>query len=209
MRFIVSIGQSSLFLSLFLTMACCLVLGMGVPTIPNYIITSSIAGPALLSLGVPLIVSHMFVFYFGIMADLTPPVALAAFAAAPIAKESGMKIGLNAVRVAAAGFVVPYMAVYAPALMLQDGGPLAAEIGYWPAVAYIIFKALVAILLWGAAAIGFLRGRLAAWERLWAFAAAALLIAALPLTDELGFAVVAAFLGWHFWRVRTVKAAPA
>ena len=208
-RFIVSIGQSSLFLSLFLTMACCLVLGMGVPTIPNYIITSSIAGPALLSLGVPLIVSHMFVFYFGIMADLTPPVALAAFAAAPIAKESGMKIGLNAVRVAAAGFVVPYMAVYAPALMLQDGGPLAAEIGYWPAVAYIIFKALVAILLWGAAAIGFLRGRLAAWERLWAFVAAALLIAALPLTDELGFAVVAAFLGWHFWRVRTVKAAPA
>ena len=70
-------------------MICCLVLGMGVPTIPNYIITSSIAGPALLSLGVPLIVSHMFVFYFGIMADLTPPVALAAFAAAPIAKEAG------------------------------------------------------------------------------------------------------------------------
>ncbi len=69
-----------------------------------------------------------------------------------------MRIGLNAVRVAAAGFVVPYMAVYTPALMLQDGGPLAAEIGYWPAVAYIIFKALVAIVLWGAAAIGYLRG---------------------------------------------------
>ncbi len=208
-RVIVSIGQSSLFLSLLLTMLCCLVLGMGVPTIPNYIITSSIAGPALLSLGVPLIVSHMFVFYFGIMADLTPPVALAAFAAAPIAKELGMNIGLNAVRIAAAGFVVPYMAVYAPALMLQDGGPLAAEIGYWPAVAYIVFKALVAIMLWGAAAIGFLRSRLALWERLWAFVAAALLIAALPLTDELGFAVVAAFLAWHVWRARALKAAPA
>jgi TRAP-type uncharacterized transport system fused permease subunit len=136
-------------------------------------------------------------------------VALAAFAAAPIAKESGMKIGLNAVRVAAAGFVVPYMAVYTPALMLQDGGPLASEIGYWPAVAYIVFKALVAIMLWGAATIGYLRGRLAAWERLWAFAAAALLIAALPLTDELGFAVVVLFLAWHLWRVRAVKAAPA
>ena len=69
-------------------MITCLVLGMGIPTIPNYIITSSIAGPALLALGVPLLVSHMFVFYFGIMADLTPPVALAAFAAAPIAKVS-------------------------------------------------------------------------------------------------------------------------
>jgi TRAP-type uncharacterized transport system fused permease subunit len=190
-------------------MACCLVLGMGVPTIPNYIITSSIAGPALLSLGVPLIVSHMFVFYFGIMADLTPPVALAAFAAAPIAKESGMKIGVNAVRVAAAGFVIPYMAVYTPALMLQDGGPLAAAIGYWPAVAYIVFKALLAIVLWGAAAIGYLFGRVSPLERIWAFAAAALLIAALPATDEIGFAAVAAFLGWHVWRVRAVKAEPA
>ena len=74
-------------------MIVCLILGMGIPTIPNYIITSSIAAPALLKLGVPLIVSHMFVFYFGIMADLTPPVALAAFAAASIAKESPMKIG--------------------------------------------------------------------------------------------------------------------
>ena len=87
------VGENSLFLSLVLTMLVCLVLGMGIPTIPNYIITSSLAAPALLKLGVPLIVSHMFVFYFGIMADLTPPVALAAFAAAPIAKASPMQIG--------------------------------------------------------------------------------------------------------------------
>ncbi len=102
-------------------MAVCLVLGMGIPTIPNYIITSSIAAPALLEIGVPLIVSHMFVFYFGIMADLTPPVALAAFAAAPFARESGMKIGVQAVRIALAGFIVPFMAVYSPALLLQGG----------------------------------------------------------------------------------------
>ncbi|MGB3540026.1 MAG: TRAP transporter fused permease subunit, partial [Mesorhizobium sp.] len=87
--YIVSIGKSSLILSLILTMITCLILGMGIPTIPNYIITSTIAGPALLALGIPLLVSHMFVFYFGIMADLTPPVALACFAAAPIARESG------------------------------------------------------------------------------------------------------------------------
>lgn len=77
-RVIVSVGENSLFFSLVLTMLACLVLGMGIPTIPNYIITSSIAGPALLHPEVPLLVSHMFVFYFGIMADLTPPVALAA-----------------------------------------------------------------------------------------------------------------------------------
>lgn len=77
---VIAIGRDNLLLALFLTMLTCLVLGMGIPTIPNYIITSSLAAPVLLELGVPLIVSHMFVFYFGIMADLTPPVALAAFA---------------------------------------------------------------------------------------------------------------------------------
>ena len=114
------------------------ILGMGIPTIPNYIITASIAGPALLDLGVPLIVSHMFVFYFGIMADLTPPVALAAFAASPIARAPGLQIGLQCMRIAIAGFVVPFMAVYTPALMLQDGGALAQAAGYPVAVAYIV-----------------------------------------------------------------------
>jgi hypothetical protein len=136
--YILSVGEKSLFLSLVLTMLVCLVLGMGIPTIPNYIITSSIAAPALLKLGVPLIVSHMFVFYFGIMADLTPPVALAAFAASSIAKESAMKIGIKAVQIAIAGFVIPYMAVYTPALMLQGDWTIAA-------VAYIVFKAVVSI----------------------------------------------------------------
>jgi TRAP transporter 4TM/12TM fusion protein len=117
-QFIVAVGASSLFLSLLLTMLTCLVLGMGIPTIPNYIITSSIAGLALLDLGVPLLVSHMFVFYFGIMADLTPPVALAAFAASPIARAPGLQIGLHCMRIAIAGFVIPFMAVYTPALML-------------------------------------------------------------------------------------------
>ena len=200
---VVAVGRNSLFASLLLTMMTCLVLGMGIPTIPNYIITSAIAGPALLQLGVPLLVTHMFVFYFGIMADLTPPVALAAFAAAPIARESGLKIGLQAMRVAIAGFVVPFMAVYAPALMLQDGGPLAASIGYVPAVGYVLLKALIAIGLWGAVAVGFLFGRLAWWERGWAFVAAVLLIAAVPMTDELGFAAAILFVLWNFRRART------
>ncbi|MDP2194453.1 MAG: TRAP transporter permease [Rhodocyclaceae bacterium] len=193
--FILRVGEHSLFLSLFLTMLVCLLLGMGIPTIPNYIITSAIAAPALLSLGVPLIVSHMFVFYFGIMADLTPPVALAAFAASSIAKESAMKIGLKAVQIAIAGFVVPYMAVYDNALMLQ-GDPTVL------AVAYIVGKALLAIALWGAAAIGYLQGSLKVGERLFAAGGAALLIAALPLTDEIGILMGAAFIAWRFWQSR-------
>ncbi|MEZ5780013.1 MAG: TRAP transporter permease [Paracoccaceae bacterium] len=205
-QFIVSVGEKSLILSLVLTMITCIILGMGIPTIPNYIITSSIAGPALLALGVPLIVSHMFVFYFGILADLTPPVALACFAAAPIAKESGLKISMEAIKVAAAGFVIPYMAVYTPALMLQDGGPLSVTIGYIPAVAYIVAKCILAIGFWGMAVIGWF-GRPLGWPlRALAAAAAITLIAALPLTDEIGFALAAA-VTFLLWRTRTAHVA--
>ena len=206
-QFIVSVGGKSLFLSLLLTMVTCLVLGMGIPTIPNYIITSSIAGPALLELGVPLIVSHMFVFYFGILADLTPPVALACFAAAPIARESGLKISFEAIKVAAAGFVIPFMAVYSPALMLQDGGPAAASLGYPAAVAYIVFKTGFAIGLWGAAVIGFAAVRLNLFERALATAASFTMLAALPLTDEIGFALGAVF-AVLVWRRARAAAAP-
>ncbi|HEU0070846.1 MAG TPA: TRAP transporter permease [Alphaproteobacteria bacterium] len=208
-RVIVSVGEGSLFLSLVLTMLACLVLGMGIPTIPNYIITASLAAPALLQLGVPLIVSHMFVFYFGIMADLTPPVALAAFAASSIAKESGLKIGLNCMRIAIAGFVVPFMAVYAPALMLQDGGPMAEEIGYVGAVAYVVLKALVAIGLWGAASIGFLLAPMSWPERVIAAAAAFLLVVALPITDQAGFVLAALIFAYHWRRTRPLRAATA
>jgi TRAP transporter 4TM/12TM fusion protein len=209
-QFVVAVGQNSLFLSLLLTMVTCLILGMGIPTIPNYIITSSIAGPALLELGVPLLVSHMFVFYFGILADLTPPVALACFAAAPIAKERGLLISIQAIKVAAAGFVIPFMAVYSPALMLQPGGPLAAEWGLVPAAAYIILKAMLAIGLWGAAVIGYLRGHMTWLERALAAAGAIMLITALPMTDEIGFALSAVAIAWH-WRAsaRRGQLAPA
>ena len=199
-EFVLDIGSRSIFLSLFLTMVVCLILGMGIPTIPNYIITSAIAAPALLKLGVPLIVSHMFVFYFGIMADLTPPVALAAFAAASIARASPMRIGWKATHIAIAGFVIPYMAVYDPALMLQPTGAN-GEIE-WLKVVYVVVKTVVAIGLWGGASIGYLRGPINWLERIVAFAAAALLVAAVPWTDEIGFVASAAFIAWHLWRTR-------
>lgn len=197
--YILAVGENNLFLSLVLTMLTCLVLGMGIPTIPNYIITSSIAAPALLDLGVPLIVSHMFVFYFGILADLTPPVALACFAAAPIAKETGLKISLWAVRIAVAGFVVPFMAVYNPALMLQGDS-------LWM-TAYMLIKAALAIGLWGIASIGYLQRPLAWWERLLGFAAGATLIMAMPITDEIGFGIGILLLAQHIVRAR--RAGPA
>ncbi|WP_341646246.1 TRAP transporter permease [Thauera sp. SDU_THAU2] len=197
--YIIQIGDSNLLLSLVLTMLTCLVLGMGIPTIPNYIITSSIAAPALLELGVPLIVSHMFVFYFGIMADLTPPVALAAFAAAPIAKETGLKIGVRAVQIAIAGFIVPYMAVYSPELMLQGDKGLDATV-------YVVFKALLAVTLWGVAVVGYLRSPMNVLERVLAFVAACFLVLAMPISDEIGFVLAACVLGWHIWRSRTAQA---
>ncbi|MCO7565222.1 TRAP transporter permease [Pseudomonas sp. S 311-6] len=199
--YILDLGRDNLLLSLVLTMFTCLVLGMGIPTIPNYIITSSIAAPALLELGVPLIVSHMFVFYFGILADLTPPVALACFAAAPIAKERGLLISIWAVRIALAGFVVPFMAVYDPALMMQGDS--------WSATLYMLVKAMFTVTLWGCASIGHLRGPMPWWERLLAFAAGVSLILALPISDEAGFALGAIVLGWHCWRQRPPTQQPA
>ncbi|HEV2513732.1 MAG TPA: TRAP transporter permease [Devosia sp.] len=203
---IIAIGENNLFLSLVLTMLTCLVLGMGIPTIPNYIITASLAGPALLELGVPLLVSHMFVFYFGIMADLTPPVALACFAAAPMAKTSGLKISIQAVKLAAAGFVIPFMAVYTPSLMLQDGGWMAAAYGYPVEVAYIVFKACLAVGLWGVATVGFLFVRAGLLTRLVAFGAGGALLLAVPLTDEIGFVLGFAVIAWQWWRGRPASA---
>ncbi|MBV6272682.1 TRAP transporter permease [Alcaligenaceae bacterium CGII-47] len=194
---VIAIGENNLFLALFLTMITCLVLGMGIPSIPNYIITSSLAAPILLKLGVPLIVSHMFVFYFGIMSDLTPPVALAAFAAAPIARESGLKISMQALRVAAAGFVVPYMAVYSPALMLQGGDTFD--------VIYIVFKAVLAVGLWGVGVTGYLFMPINWFQRIVTIGAAILLVTAAPVTDELGFLTTALFLLWHGWRTRQAR----
>jgi len=198
-RAILSVAGDNLLLALVMTMVVCLILGTGLPTIPNYIITSAMAAPVLLEMGVPLIVSHMFVFYFGIMADLTPPVALAALAASSIAKESHMKIAVTATKIGVAGYVVPFMAVYTPALMLQGGD--------WQDTVYVVVKAVISVGLWGGAASGWLIGSMNWPERIWATAAAFLLVVAAPITDLVGFTLAAAFLAFHWWKSR--KATPA
>ena len=206
-QFIIKVGENNLLLSLILTMIVCLILGMGIPTIPNYIITSAIAGPALLKLGVPLIISHMFVFYFGIMADLTPPVALACFAAAPFAKESGFKISLEAVKLAVAGFVVPFMAVYSPELMLQglankDFFTIIISVGY------ISIKALIAMLFLGMAAVGYMNEPLNFFERVICILVSALLITAIPITDELGFGLMLLFIVYRWLKFKKINQVP-
>lgn len=115
---LVSMANGNLFLTLFFTMITSLILGMGVPTTANYVITSTIAAPALLMMKVPVLAAHMFAFYFGIIADVTPPVALAAFAGAGIAKANPLRTGINASKLAVAAFLVPYIFVYNPALLL-------------------------------------------------------------------------------------------
>ncbi|MEZ5830187.1 MAG: TRAP transporter permease [Dongiaceae bacterium] len=193
---VVSIGQDNLPLALVLVMVFSLILGMGIPTIPNYIITSSLAAPILLHLGVPLLVSHMYVFYFGIMADLTPPVALAAFAAAPMAKESGLKIAFQAVRIALPAFIVPYLTVADPVLLLQPA-PGIDGIGYWLDVGYVVAKAGLAVALWGVAAFGFASGRISWAERVVAAGVAALLFFPSVATDAVGVLLAGGFFGWR------------
>src|SRR5690625_3131877 len=101
-------------------MLACIILGMGLPTTANYVVTATMAAPALVEFGVPVIAAHMFVFYFGIVADITPPVSLAAYAGAGIAGANPMKTGVTAVKIAIGAFIFPYMFVYYPVLLLQD-----------------------------------------------------------------------------------------
>ena len=197
-NWIVSFGRESLFLCLILVMVTSLVLGTGLPTIPTYIITASLAAPALYKLGVPLIISHMFVFYYGIIADLTPPVALAALAAAPIAKASPNSIGWQATRIAIAGFLIPFMGVYEPTLMMQPGGDIAAHYGYWTEVSWATFKACLTIMVCGVAAIGYFFSRISRVERILAGLAGALFILPGSTTSSAAIAIALVLFGWNF-----------
>lgn len=117
---ILNLASGSFFLILLFTMLACILLGMGLPTTANYVVTASMAAPALILFGVPEIAAHMFVFYFGIVADITPPVCLAAYAGAGIARANPMKSGVTALKLAIAAFIIPYAFVYNPVLVLQD-----------------------------------------------------------------------------------------
>lgn len=143
---IVGMARGNLFLTLFFTMITSLILGIGVPTTANYVITSTIAAPALLMLGVELIPAHMFVFYFGIIADVTPPVCLAAVAASGIAKSEPMRTGVQATRLAIAAFLIPYIFVMSPQMLMINTSPLVL---IFDIITAVIGVACVAIALTG------------------------------------------------------------
>ena len=117
---IVPLAQKSVFLALFCTMAACIVLGMGVPTTANYVIMATITAPILIKMGLPTLAAHMFVFYFGIVADITPPVALAAYAGSAIAHSNPLKTGVAATKLAIGAFIIPYIFALNPSLLFID-----------------------------------------------------------------------------------------
>ena len=178
---IIQIGGQSLMFTLMFTMVTCMILGMGLPSIPSYIITSTIAAPALVTLGIPPIAAHMFCFYFAMFANLTPPVALAAFAAAGIAGGSPMKTGWASVKLALAGFILPYMFVYNTELLLLDT-PIAKGI-------QVAITAAIGVFLISVAVEGFLFRKVNAVLRILCFAGAYLLIDSCLITDIIGIAI--------------------
>ncbi len=146
--YIVTFGAGSLLLTLILTMLASIVLGMGLPSIPAYIITATMAAPALADFNIPLLVSHMFVFYFGIFANITPPVALASFAGAGIAGGDPMRTGWQSLKLALAGFIIPFIFVYNPNMLMIDinNAVITANSFPLPAVTEIISVCVTSIL---------------------------------------------------------------
>ena len=155
---IVQLAGSATFIGLILTMICCIILGMGVPTTANYCIMASTCAPILIKMGFPLVAAHFFVFYFGIVADITPPVALAAYAGSAIAKGNPMKTGINATKLAIAAFIVPYIFAYSPAMLFVD------VTSAWEVI-QIVLSALLGIFGVAAGLEGFVLRKMNWWLR--------------------------------------------
>lgn len=179
---IVTLAGGSKILTLFFTMMASIILGTGLPTTANFIVTSTMAAPALFQLGVPPMAAYMFVFYFGISADLTPPVALAAYAGSGIAGSDPMKTGVTAFKLALAGFLIPYVYVYNPMLLFIDVQAI-------PMI-QAIFTALMGVFLLAMATIGFFKAHIAWYMRIFAFVGAIGLLIPGTMSDLGGVAVL-------------------
>ena len=192
LRAIVSVSGGQAFVALFLTMLCCIVLGMGVPTTANYCIMAATCAPILTSpeIGIPMLAAHFFVFYFGIVADITPPVALAAYAGAAIAKAPPMKTALNATRLAIGAFIVPYIFALNPAMLFLNAEGVIGGVGIMD-VAMIVVSALLGIYAVAAGLAGFFQAKLNPVFRMILVAGGLLMLIPGGLTDIIGLAVLA------------------
>jgi len=179
---IILLGGKSILATLIFTMITCMILGMGLPSIPAYIITTTIAAPALVQLGIPEIVSHLFVFYFAMFANLTPPVALAAFAAAGLSGGDPMKTGIQSVKLALAGFIIPYMFVYNTELLLIDTT--------LPVALRIAVTATIGVFMIGVAVEGYVKRKVPMILRAFTLVGALLLITADVKQDFIGLVIL-------------------
>lgn len=194
---LVTVASGNFMLLLLCTMLTSLILGMGVPTTANYVITSTIAAPALIQLGVPILAAHMFVFYFGIIADITPPVALAAYAGSAISGGDPLKTGVNASKLGIAAFIIPYVFVLSPQLL-----------GIGAAFGSVLFTTITAIIgMTGisGAMIGQFYCKANVLERLILLAGGLCLIDPQTLTDIIGIAILAAVFALQYFRTKKHK----
>ena len=187
---IVVLAGDQVFIALVLTMVCCIVLGMGVPTTATYCIMAATCAPILIRMGVPTIAAHFFVFYFGIVADLTPPVALAAYAGAAIAQASPMKTAITATKLAVAAFIVPYVFALNPALLFVDTN-------VWGVVS-ISITAFIGITAVSASLEGYLHTHMSWYQRLICCAGGLMLIFPGTVTDVGGILLVGAVFAMQY-----------
>lgn len=187
---IVAVAGNKLFIALFLTMLCCIVLGMGVPTTATYCIMAATCAPILTRMGVPIIAAHFFVFYFGIVADITPPVALAAYAGSAIAKSNPMHTAIAATKMAVAAFLIPYIFCFSPEMLLIDTNV--------SSVIIIYATALIGIMAVAAALEGYLFTDMKIWERIILIVGGIMLISPGGLTDAAGLGVIVVALIMQF-----------
>ncbi len=198
---IIKVAGTHLIIALVLTMLCCIVLGMGVPTTATYCIMAATCAPILIRMGVPAIAAHYFVFYFGIVADITPPVALAAYAGAAIAKANPMKTAFRASQLAIAAFIVPYVICYNPALILVNSTPLD--------VIVVTCTTLIGLFALGAAFEGYLFIKVPVILRIVFAIGGLMLIAPETVTDIIGLVLVFGSVFIQYRMSRTPKAAAA
>ena len=204
---IVTLGAGSLLLTLILTMLASMVLGMGLPSIPAYIITATMAAPALAGFDVPILAAHMFVFYFGVFANITPPVCLAAFAGAGISGGDPMKTGYLSLKLALAGFIVPFMFIYNPAMLMIDPTGLAVTAKEFPLppvmdIVIAVVTSVVGVIGLSAALEGYFKGSMNSITRIILAIGALLLIYPGLITGLIGGVII---LGIAVLNIKTSK----
>ena len=199
---IVGVSGNSMLLGLFLTMLCCIVLGMGVPTTATYCIMASTCAPILIQMGVPQIAAHFFVFYYGIVADITPPVALAAYAGAAIAKGKPMQTGVTATRLAIGAFIIPFVFAASPTLLFEG-------ITAWYQPVLITITAILGMIGVAAGLSGYLLTNMTVFERLLTIGGGLALIVPGTLTDFIGLGLIIVGVVVQFMRKRGKAGAAA